>query len=79
MIEKCFPFPSHEEIMQAFPGQVIGEKTYQVAKDFYVNSVRTNEQVKEFIRRNEGKEEEERKLVDFLVRQAVQIALFYGE
>ena len=78
MFENCWPFPQHEQIVKDFPKQEITAKVYSDAKEFYHCSVTTEAHLlMDFVRQNN--EAGERRFAEFLVRQAIHVALGHFE
>jgi hypothetical protein len=73
--EYCWPFPQFNEIVKTFPLHPIDEKIYNIAKDFYSNSMEAEEeQLGEFIR-DKSRANEELLFISKLVAQAVHVAI----
>ena len=77
MFELCLPFPGYERISKEFPQHCIDNKTYCIAKEFYMNSLKNAaDEIRRIIRQNEP--EQERAYVDSLVSQAIAVASAYS-
>lgn len=74
MFERCWPFPTIEEIRADFSKHSVSPKIYNDAKQFYLCSIKTEEHLLlDFVRKNNA--EGERQFAAFLVRQAMHVAL----
>ena len=77
MFELCLPFPGYDLISKEFSQHALDRRTYDIAKAFYINSLKSNtEKIQGIIRKNEP--DQERTYVRGLINQAIMVASSYA-